>query len=179
MSSSIQTYNNKYFDIFNPDIGSINIEDIAHSLSNTCRFGGHTNQFYSVAEHSVYVSNLCQHQNKLWGLLHDAGEAYVGDIPTPIKRQFPLISQLEDKIMELVCEKFGLNKNKPKEIKENDTIMLVSERHSLLTVDEASNDYWAEHDGVVVLQLPRDYGWNPDKARHMFLMKFGNLYETV
>ncbi|MHB1869610.1 MAG: phosphohydrolase [Steroidobacteraceae bacterium] len=71
--------------------GSVTIEDIAHSLSHICRFGGHCERAYSVAEHSLYVADILKSRGmpaagQLAGLLHDGHEAYCGDVPTPIKR---------------------------------------------------------------------------------------------
>lgn len=85
-TSEIVTYSGAVIDPLNPDPEQIRIEDIAHSLSNQCRFTGHTREFYSVAQHSVLVSYLCDPKDALWGLLHDASEAYLSDIASPIKQ---------------------------------------------------------------------------------------------
>ena len=68
-----------------PNLEKILVEDIAHALAHQCRFGGHASRFYSVAEHSVHVSQLCLPEHALWGLLHDASEAYLVDLPRPLK----------------------------------------------------------------------------------------------
>src|ERR1700693_5499467 len=68
-----------------PNPADIRIEDIAHALSNQCRFGGHAREFYSVTEHCVRVSQHCRPEDALWGLLHDASEAYLSDVPAPLK----------------------------------------------------------------------------------------------
>src|ERR1035441_1601867 len=81
---SITTFSGVRFWPLIPNPADIRIEDIAHALSNQCRFGGHTREFYSVAEHSVRVSQLCTPENALWGLLHDASEAYLSDVTAPI-----------------------------------------------------------------------------------------------
>jgi len=78
--SFIQTYSGKRIDFENPDPDQIDIVDIAHGLSNLCRFSGQSKYFYSVAQHSFYVSLVCK-ENKLQALLHDATEAYMADVP--------------------------------------------------------------------------------------------------
>jgi hypothetical protein len=81
-----RTYTGVKFYPFNPRAADINIEDIAHSLSLQCRFAGHIRGFYSVAEHCVRVSYKCKSSDALWGLLHDAAESYMIDLPRPHKR---------------------------------------------------------------------------------------------
>lgn len=80
----IQTYTGRAFDLNDPQPQQVSIEDIAHALSLICRFTGHCGKFYSVAEHSVLVSRYCQWPTE--GLMHDAAEAYVGDVSNPLKR---------------------------------------------------------------------------------------------
>ena len=84
--SAIVTYTGRVIEPLNPDPAEIDILDIAHALSNQCRFTGHTHTYYSVAQHSVLVSRHCAPEDALWGLLHDASEAYLADIPRPVKR---------------------------------------------------------------------------------------------
>ena len=109
------------------ELDKINIEDIAHSLSMQCRFGGHVTEFYSVAQHSVEVSNRVDKTLALWGLLHDASEAYVCDLPRPIKSLFPEYSKLEREIQERIAARFSLPFPIPAEIKRADTIELLTE----------------------------------------------------
>lgn len=81
----VQTYTGKRFVLASPDAAAVCIDDIAHSLSLQCRFNGHTREFYSVAQHSLLVASLLPGRAALYGLLHDASEAYTGDIVTPVK----------------------------------------------------------------------------------------------
>jgi hypothetical protein len=93
-NTGITTFTGHIFDIFNPDTWTFDLEDISQALSATCRFGGHV-EFYSVAEHCIRVADILKDwgatpQTQLIGLLHDAIEAYIGDIPRPIKKTFVL-----------------------------------------------------------------------------------------
>lgn len=108
----VETLSGDPMDLLDPDPASIHIEDIAHSLGNACRFNGHTSSFYSVAEHSVLVSCLiarmtCSRDLVLAGFLHDAHEAYLGDIPTPIKRLLPGWERLVRGMDRSIAEHFG------------------------------------------------------------------------
>jgi len=102
----IRTYTGKYVNVFEPTEDMICIEDIAHALSNQCRFAGHTQSFHSVAEHSLLCSFSSVHSLKLQALLHDASEAYFVDIPTPIKNHMPEYKAIEHKLMCIIAKKF-------------------------------------------------------------------------
>jgi hypothetical protein len=82
----LRTYAGRHVHILNPRPADIYIQDIAHALAHTCRFAGHTPAFYAVAQHSVLVSELLTPDLALWGLLHDASEAYLHDLTRPLKR---------------------------------------------------------------------------------------------
>ena len=102
--SWIQTFTGRKFDVLNPRAEDVCWLDIAHSLAHQCRFNGHTKQFYSVAHHSVLASQHVPERFALRALLHDAAEAYIGDMPKPVKEQFPEFSIMEDQIMAAVHE---------------------------------------------------------------------------
>lgn len=131
--SSILTSTGKWFDILKPDPSLIDLQDIAGALSKLCRFGGHCNQFYSVAEHSMLAAELMSQRcgNNLifmrWALLHDASEAYVVDIPRPAKRQLSEYIKIEDAIQQAVAERFGLPWPMPDEVHEIDNSILSLE----------------------------------------------------
>lgn len=132
--TTIQTYSGHLVDVMAPDPAMITIEDIAHHLSLTCRFGGAIRDFYSVAEHSVHVSYLCDPEDALAGLLHDAAEAYVGDIPTPLRSLSPGLNEAEGKILDVIARKWLGRESwtKPESVKRADTRMLSTEARALL-----------------------------------------------
>ncbi len=130
----IQTHTGKAFDLLNPSPDDICIEDIAHALSMICRFNGHCHNFYSVAEHSILVS-FCVHGSlALEGLLHDAAEAYIGDMVSPLKNSIPLepYREIEHDVRYVISEKFGLATSVPRAVKEVDQRMLATERDQLM-----------------------------------------------
>ena len=97
------------FYLEDPRPDDVFIEDIAHSLSRQCRFNGHTSVHYSVAQHSVLVSELVEEPElQLAALLHDAAEAYTGDIITPVKDALGTARDLERKIEVAIFERFGV-----------------------------------------------------------------------
>lgn len=105
--NEILTFTGKYIDPFNPKIEDIDVEDIANSLSRQCRFGGHLRWFYTVAEHSLRVAKELPDELKLTGLLHDAAEAYLLDIPRPVKMRIPGYKDAEENLLKIIMEKFG------------------------------------------------------------------------
>lgn len=133
MINYIQTHTVQKIDLLNPRVGDINITDIAHALSHICRFVGHCDQFYSVAQHSIHVSKELPKEYALWGLLHDAAEAYIGDISQPLKRALgEKIHTIENRILKCVAEKYNLIWPIPIEIKTADTVMLATEARDLM-----------------------------------------------
>lgn len=110
----------------------VDIEEIAHSLSNLCRFNGHCQEFYSVAQHSVLVAMNLPVELMFVGLMHDATEAYCGDVIRPIKRYVPGFQELEDRIWQAVAARFTLPADLPKLVKEADNRALQTERRDLL-----------------------------------------------
>lgn len=128
----ILTYTGKKFDPFNPHPGSIDIMDIAHALSNLCRFTGHCRLFYSVAQHSVLVSGIAPAQDRLTALLHDAPEAYLADLSTPVKSQMSDYQALENALWVAIASKFDLPLDMPVSVKHADRVLLATERRDLL-----------------------------------------------
>lgn len=136
----MQTYTGKRFDPLNPDPTLIDIEDIAHALSNICRFGGHSSRFYSVAEHSVLVGEALWNLHHdadlaLAGLLHDAAEAYLGDVPRPLKYrpEFEAYRQAEYKLELHVIDRFDLKRGfGDPEIKRVDNAILADEAREFM-----------------------------------------------
>lgn len=106
--SSISTVSGRFYDLLAPEKYEYDIEEIAHSLSNLCRYTGHSNVFYSVAEHSVLVSRLVPERLALCGLLHDASEAFCGDVSSPLKKLLPEYQAIEDGVQKAIADYFGL-----------------------------------------------------------------------
>lgn len=132
----IQTHSGEAFDLQNPAHNAIKIEDIAHALSQICRYTGHTSKFYSVAQHSLMVSHIVNRlggdiQEQLHGLLHDAQEAYVNDIASPFKVLLPYYQTIERGIEVRIATKFGLSMQKPERVRKADTLALLIERSAL------------------------------------------------
>ena len=128
----IQTYTGKKFDFINPNVDSVCIEDIAHALSNICRYTGHTKEFYSVAQHSVLAADNVPDEDNLTALLHDATEAYLTDISKPLKTLLPQYRELEDKVYKVIAKKFGLPDKLPASVKKADLRLLATEKRDLL-----------------------------------------------
>ncbi len=131
----IQTYSGRRFSPTNPNPDAIVIQDISHSLSMQCRFSGHVKKFYSVAQHSVLVSYVCNFEDALWGLMHDASEAYLVDVPRPLKRsgKFDAYLDFEATMQKAICTRFGLPEQEPPSVKRADTMLLATEARDLMS----------------------------------------------
>ena len=121
-----------YFDLQDPSASRFEVTDIAHALSNICRFTGHTKQFYSVAEHSVLCSYLVPHEDRMVALMHDAAEAFIGDVSSPLKKLLPDYKAIERGVEEHVFSTLGLPYPFPPSVKEADRIMLRLEQSELM-----------------------------------------------
>jgi hypothetical protein len=132
ITTYIRTFTGRQCWPLNPKPEDICIEDIAHALSNICRFGGHVREFYSVAQHSVLVSRTVPPDLALCGLLHDASEAYLCDIMRPIKPHFPGYAEVEERLMTAIAQVFDFQWPPPPEIKAADMRLLVTERRDLM-----------------------------------------------
>lgn len=106
MTKWIQTYSGHKFDPIRPDPEKIDIRDIAHGLSLTCRYNGQCNRFYSVAEHSLIVSEHVPVELRLAALLHDASEAYISDVTSPVKASIPGYCRIEDGLQFTIYAKY-------------------------------------------------------------------------
>lgn len=141
--SWIQTNSGIRFEILNPTVDMINIEDIATSLSKQCRYNGHCENFYSVARHSLVMSKMAPPHLKLVSLLHDATEAYIGDMVKPLKNLIPEFEVIEDKIWLVIADKFNLPMELPREVKDLDLRMLATEK---LYIMKEHPDKWPSFD---------------------------------
>lgn len=129
----IRTNSGIYMNIFEPTLDMIDINDIAHALSALPRFGGHLNKFYSVAQHSVMCAmRVNSLEDKRAALLHDASEAYMLDIPTPIKAKLPDYKIYEANLMTKIAEKFSFEFPLSKEVKRVDEELLHLEWDNLV-----------------------------------------------
>ena len=108
MTNTIYLNNGTFFNFLEPEKSMYGIYDIANALSKICRFTGQGNEFYSVAEHSVFVSLLVEDSLAMEALLHDASEAFIGDVSTPLKRLLPEYKVIEERIEQDVCRRFDL-----------------------------------------------------------------------
>jgi uncharacterized protein len=130
----IQTHTGGKFYPLDPRPEEIDIQDIAHSLARICRFNGHGAAFYSVAQHSWIVSSQVGAADKLWGLLHDAAEAYIGDLVSPLKKlpEFSFYREIENNILKVIVEKFDLYPHEiPMDVQSADLIALRTEARDL------------------------------------------------
>lgn len=181
----IQTFTGRKFFPLDPDPEMICIEDIAHSLSLQCRFSGHSRRMYSVAEHSIALSRELVDRNlALEALLHDASEAYLSDIPSPLKRlpEFAFYRNAEDTLQALIYTKFGLPATPSRTVKLMDKMILRNEALSPAIMNPTHPDWQLPSVG-----LREDLmigGMKPEVAEATFLSRFrelfykGNTYET-
>lgn len=165
----MQTYTGVAFWPLDPRVEEINISDIAHALANTCRYGGHCTFHYSVAQHSVLLSKHVAPEHALWALLHDATEAYLVDVPRPVKRFLTGYREIEDRLMAVIAERFGLYGKMPDAVKDADNRILLDESARLLGPAPMPWGIAGKPLGVAIKP------WSPLRAEDQFLIRFGEL----
>lgn len=174
----IQTVSGRRINPFAPDLTAIDIGDIAHALGNQCRFGGHCLRFCSVAQHSCVVSDVTASRGAdpptaLWALLHDAAEAYLGDVPHPVKHHSELgriYREAEHGVQEAILRRFGLPLTAPPPVAEVDRAVLAAERQALMS--DAWD--WPELEGVRAAEVAIE-PWPPNEAAREFLERYDRL----
>lgn len=183
----MQTFTGRAFYPLDPRASEIDRLDIAHALAMQCRYNGHVQRFYSVAEHCVLLCDYVLEQARLrpdeardaapevrrlalWALLHDAGEAYVGDMVRPLKRSMPDFCAAEDRIMTSIAVHFGLpNARIPDEVHALDTRILLDERNALLSTPPRDWGLGVEPLGVTIR------AWEPSIAKWEYLSRLDAL----
>src|SRR5579859_6023200 len=173
----LQTVSGRWVNPFDPDPAQIDIGDIARALANQCRFGGHCRPFYSVAQHSVHVSELVEErdgdvEDVFAALMHDAGEAYLGDMPHPIKHRSPLgaaFREAERHLERAIRERFRIKAEVPG-LKPADRALLATERRAF----SAETWHWPELDGIEPLAIELR-AWSPDEAERAFTRRYAEL----
>lgn len=169
----IESFSGRRIYYEDPDPDSICIEDIAHSLSMQCRYNGHCIRFASVAEHCVI---LCEAFG--WGnedayalLMHDASEAYLSDLPRPIKYTLDSYLALEAKFDAIIAKKFGVvNANSPV-VSNWDRRIVLDERAQ--NMSRSGND-WNLPGDLTPLGVKLHF-WTPGEAEGRFLQNFHRL----
>jgi hypothetical protein len=166
-----------------PKPDQICLEDIAHGLAHKCRYNGQS-LFYSVAEHCVHMADWC-----LWGpkgadykllalqaLMHDAAEAYLPDVTSPIKVLFPDFERHEEKLLAVIFEALGIPRIHPsaaKVIKSIDKRIILNERARVLPNHNPEVKWPVEH--LVPLQHTQIFCWPPDEALDNFMNRYKEL----
>lgn len=165
--TAIRTVDGFTLDFLVPRVESINIRNIARALSNTCRFAGQIEQFYSVAQHSVLVSNLVPREHALQGLLHDGAEAYCHDITTPLKKLLLDYQEIEARVWVKVAERFGVPILLHPSVKEADALALTVEDRDIRHLPESIAA--AAVSSFPIIPLP------PDRAHVVFMNRWDDI----
>lgn len=174
----IETYTGILFNFLDPPEEQFNIVDIAHSLSMTCRYTGHCQRFYSVAEHSWHMSRMlegCGRDIQLAALLHDGGEAYLPDVASPIKQYLPDYNAIEDNILSKLFSKYGLEYPMHPAVKAADRAMLSIEASYLLKSKGNDWDMWKQSTRPMIDVAYRPVCMGPQQAKEVFLERYQEL----
>lgn len=168
---SILLHSGNYFYFCNPRESKFGIEDIAVGLSKLCRFNGQCRAFYSVAQHSILVSQIVPEEHALAGLLHDAAEAFIGDMVAPLKGLLPEYKAIEREIEAAIFERFGIKTPLDPCIKAADLVLLKTEQRDLMN----NSDAWQDVTDIAPLPQIIDPWVLPRRAQVEFLTRYFDI----
>ena len=163
MEPCIRTWSGELFYFLEPEKSKIHIEDIAYALAHICRFNGHTSDFYSVAQHSVRVSEFLPKRLAFEGLMHDAAEAYLGDVASPLKQLLPDYKKLELSVEKVIFKQFGIEFPLDPKVKEADRALLLGEQRDLMGLE------------IHIPEVPMVKHLTPKGAMELFLKRYEEL----
>ena len=172
IGSTIRLLNGHYFDLVRPDPDLIDLTTIAISLGRECRYGNQCPKFYSVAEHCVLMSRLYRGHRRAEILLHDASEAYIGDVAKPLKLLLPDYQKIELGIEAAIAVRFGLDTSEAaaEDIRYYDRMLLKAEKLTFWPGDKA----WPGFENIERVDVEFEY-WPPDKAAEEFLCEVARI----
>jgi hypothetical protein len=171
VKNTIRLRSGRYFDFLDPQPDQFTLADIAGALSKICRFGGQIERFYSVAEHLVMCDRVAERDGHHLGvrkavLMHDAAEAFCGDMVKPLKEMMPAYKVVEARVEAVIAKKFGIDFDEYLGfVSEIDHAMLIAERRQLFSKDKVK---WAGEDDVRPLHVMIE-GWRPMDAEVAFV----------
>lgn len=168
---SIMLQSGAWFDFASPHTSPFTIEDIAHGLAHICRYSGQCNRFYSVAEHSLLVSETA-YGFELEALMHDAAEAFLGDITRPLKQMLPDYKRIEGEVERAIFSRFGIPTPLPREVKKADLRVLAAEQRQIMP---PGTDNWLRGQDVVPAPIVVR-NLSPEEAKSEWLARFEALY---
>ena len=170
----ITTRSGRQVNLLDPQYSQIDIGDIAHGLAYQCRFNGQTSRFYSIAQHSLMVASILPDHLKLAGLLHDAAEAYVGDVVQPLKVLLPDYQSIENRFTQAIGLRFNVNLDHHPEVKPAGLIALATEKRDLLPRERCDWDILKGIRPLDRLTLPM----TPELSEESFIRTFFGLLEA-
>ena len=170
----MQTFSGAQFWPLDPHPDEVDPVDIGHALSLLCRYGGHVDRFYSVAEHCVLMSLVVPAADALAALLHDATEAYVVDVPRPLKRFLNGYREIEAGVWNAICLRYRIAGDLPASVTDADDRILLTERNALMS---RTRHPWSQ-EGMTPLPVTIT-GWSPEQAEIRYLDRLLELTEPV
>jgi 5'-deoxynucleotidase YfbR-like HD superfamily hydrolase len=168
--TAIRLYRGGYLDFRDPGASDFTIEDIAHGLANICRYAGQCRSFYSVAEHCVYVSAEAK-GFELPALMHDAAEAFTGDITRPLKQLLPDFRRIEAAITDVISRRFGIPLPLPSQVKRAELRVFAAEQAAMMP---PGTDEMVKRQGIQAASVTFHY-YRPEEAEALFLERFRQL----